>query len=238
MQDSRTFILVHGAWHAAWCWEYIARALNLRGQKVLMPNLPGRQLSANCPNTIGLQNYVTCLIDLIKEQSEPVTLVGHSMAGLVISKVAEALPDAIQELIFVAAYIPQNDQSLFAIAQALESNNLTPYLIINEDYQTISLKRSPDLVDIFFNHCNSVDAKKALFKLQPEPLKPLTEPVKVGKNFARVAKRSLVCRYDQALLLTDQLRMSKAVTNNIVYLDADHAAYYSGANQIIDALLL
>ncbi|WP_131780926.1 alpha/beta fold hydrolase [Legionella gresilensis] len=237
MQNSQTFILVHGAWHAAWCWEYIARVLNLKGHTVLTPNLPGRHINLNSPNNISLQDYVSYLIHLIKEQSEPVTLVGHSMAGLIISEVAEAIPEAIRELIFVAAYIPQGEQSLFSIAEASESHNLTPYLIINEDYQTIYLTRTENLVNVFFNQCSLVDAQTALAKLQPEPLKPLIESVKVGKHFAQIAKRSLVCRYDQALLLSDQLRMSKTVTDHIIYLDADHAAYYSGANQIIAALL-
>ncbi|STX50739.1 acetoin dehydrogenase E2 subunit dihydrolipoyllysine-residue acetyltransferase [Legionella busanensis] len=237
MQNYRTFILVHGAWHAAWCWEYIARALALKGHKVLTPNLPGRQINVNNRNNIGMQDYILYLIELIKEQSEQVTLVGHSMAGLIISEVAEAIPETIRELIFVAAYIPQGEQSLFSIAQASESNNLTPYLIINEDYQTICLKCTENLVNVFFNQCSLVEAQTALSKIQPEPLKPLIESVKVGQHFAKLAKRALVCRYDQALLLSDQLRMSKIVTDRIIYLDADHAAYYSGTNQIIDALL-
>ncbi|WP_419420542.1 alpha/beta hydrolase [Legionella sp. D16C41] len=238
MKNSQTYLLVHGAWHGAWCWEYVATALQAKGQNVLTPDLPGRDLDPQYFHTISLQDYVNSLIEVIQQQTQPVTLVGHSMAGLIISVVAEAIPEAIRELVYVAAYVPQGTQSLFSIAQSSQSNNLTPYLMINETEQAISLNLCYDLISIFFNRCNLTDMQKAMARIKSEPLKPLTESINVGTNFSRIAKRSLVSRYDQVLLPIDQLRMSKAVTDNIVYLDADHAAYYSGAKQIIEFLLV
>lgn len=237
MHSSQTFILIHGAWHASWCWRPIAKELFLKGHKVLMPNLPGHGLKNQISSSICFNDYVQSVVELIKQQPEQVTLVGHSMAGLVIAEAAEVIPDAIRELVFIAAYVPKNQKSLFSLAQESESNNLTPFLIIDETLQQIRLQCSPDLANIFFNCCSPEDAQKAMARLQPQPLRPFTESVNIGKQFTRISKRSLVCRYDKALLLSDQLRMSREVTDNIVYLDADHAAYYSGVRQIVDELL-
>ena len=238
MQNSRTFILIHGAWHASWCWKRIAKALSLKGHKVYTPDLPGHgSLNNQISGSIGLADYVHRVAALIQQQQEQVTLVGHSMAGLVISGVAEIVPDAIRELIFVAGYVPQDQTSLFLLAQESESHKLTPFLIIDEPLQEIRLQCSPLLVDILFNCCSSEDVEKALTQLQAQPLRPFTESVHLGEQFTRITKRSLVCRYDHALFLSDQLRMSREVTDNIIYLDADHAAYYSGAGQIVDELL-
>lgn len=237
MQGAQTFILIHGAWHASWCWKPIAKELILKGHKVFMPDLPGHGLKSHRSSSIGLADYVNSVVQLIQHQQEQVILVGHSMAGLVISEVAEIIPDAIRELVFVAGYVPQDQKSLFSLAQESESNNLTPFLIIDEQLQEIRLQFSPDLIDVFFNCCSREDAQKAVSQLQAQPIRPFTETVHIGEKYTRIPKRSLVCRYDNALLLSDQLRMSRVVTDNIIYLDADHAAYYSGVKQIVDELL-
>ena len=109
--------------------------------------------------------------------------------------------------------------------------------MIDETLQEIRLRNSPDLAQVFFNCCRQKDAQKAMAKLQSQPLRPFTEGVNVGEKFKRVSKRSLVSRYDRALLLSDQLRMSRGITENIVYLDADHAVYCSAVKQMIDELL-
>lgn len=150
MQNSQTFILIHGAWHASWCWKRIAEELSLKGHKVFTPDLPGHgSLKNQISSSIGLADYVNSVVQLIQHQQEQVILVGHSMAGLVISEVAEVIPNAIRELIFVAGYVPQDQKSLFSIAQESESNNLTPFLIIDETLQEIRLQFSPALINVF-----------------------------------------------------------------------------------------
>lgn len=230
-------MLIHGAWHASWCWQRVAAELFLQGHQVLAPDLPGHGLSRQLSSAVGFNDYVASVVKLIQSQSRPVTLVGHSMGGLVISAAVDRVPDLIDELVFVTAYIPQSQKSLFSLAQELDSDNLTSFLIIDELLQEIRLHSSPDLANILFNRCSTKDVKKAIAHLQPQPLRPFTDPVTVGESFHVIPKRSLVCRYDQALILSDQLRMSRTVTENIVYLDADHAVYFSATKQLVSELL-
>jgi len=236
MQSSQTFIFVHGAWHAAWCWQDIAAALRDQGHTVLTPDLPGHGTNPCPAHTIQFNDYVTSIITLIKKAKQPVTLVGHSMAGLIISQVADIIPERIDELVFLAAYIPKNHESLFSIAEISNSHQLSPFLIIDQVKQEIRLEPSPELINIFFNRSSRADAQHAIAQLQPEPLQPFQAQVSLGDNFKNTSKRAFVCRDDQALLLSDQLRMSQAVTDDITVLDADHAVYYSGKCDIIRAL--
>lgn len=236
MNKSKIFILIHGAWHAAWCWEEITKTLRAKGHKILAPDLPGHSQFSTPKLAIQFSDYIYKLTELIKQQEDQVILVGHSMAGLIISYLAEILPSYIRELVFLSGYVTTTPQSLFSIAEQSLSKNLTPFLIIDETLQAISLRKSPDLLDIFFNRCNPQIAYSLLTKLQTQPLQPFLEKIIVGDSFNRVAKRALLCKYDRVLLLSDQLRMAKKVTDNITYIDADHAAYSSGAAQIITAL--
>lgn len=237
MQSSQTFIFVHGAWHAAWCWQDIATALRAQGHTVLTPDLPGHGKKPCPAQIIKFDDYVTHIITLIKKTSQPVTLVGHSMAGLIISQVAEIIPKHIDKLVFLAAYIPKTNESLFSMAKTGDSHQLSPFLIIDATKQEIRLKLTYDLISILFNRSSETEAKQAIAQLQPEPLQPFQAHVSLGKNFADTPKRVFVCEDDQALVLSDQLRMGQAVTDDITFLDADHAVYYSGKYDIIHALL-
>jgi pimeloyl-ACP methyl ester carboxylesterase len=228
--------LIHGAWHAAWCWERVAKQLSTKGHLVFTPDLPGHGANIRPAHTITFNDYVVSLINLIQQQTEPVTLVGHSMAGLIISQIAEMIPDHIRELVYVSAYIPKDQESLLSIAEAGESRQVSPFLMIDQAKQEIQLKSSAELKNIFFNCCRDEDAEYAMGKIQTQPLKPFVEKVKLSDRYHRVAKRSFVCRYDKAIFLADQVKMSLCVTDDIVYLDADHSAYFSGERELVIAI--
>lgn len=236
MKKRQLYLFIHGAWHASWCWQKIAPSLLSAGHSVLTPDLPGHGSKLQPAKNITFDHYVTAMVDLVNQQSEPVTLIGHSMAGLIISQMAELIPNKIHELIFIAAYIPQHQQSLLSIAEASESRGASPLLIIDQTKREIRLKSSPELTSIFFNCCSNEDTQYALSQIQPQPLLPFTAPVTLGSHFNHAPKRAFICRQDRALILSDQLRMSQSITDNIVYLDADHAAYFSAADDLIHFL--
>ena len=76
-------VLVHGAWHGAWCWSRVRAALSAVGvERVLTPTLTGLgERSAELDRTVGLGTHVGDVVDLIDRVGEPVVLVGHSYAG-------------------------------------------------------------------------------------------------------------------------------------------------------------
>lgn len=234
MQNTKRYLLfIHGAWHAAWCWHRVAAHLSEIGHKTLTPDLPGHGATATWEKTIFFNDYVSSITQLIKQQPEPVTLIGHSMAGLIISQVAENIPQHIQELIYLSAYIPQNNQSLISIAEQGESKGVAPFLDIDKKRQQIRLKFTAGLSDIFFNCTSAEDKHYALSRLQPQPLQPFFEKVRLGAHFHQVPKRSWVCRHDKAIAFNDQMHMSQYVTDNISILETDHAAYFSATDEII-----
>jgi pimeloyl-ACP methyl ester carboxylesterase len=237
MLTPHTFILIHGAWHASWCFQPIKAALESSGHHVLTPDLPGHGIHTRPPASVRFENYVDAIIELIRQQPEPVMLVGHSMAGLIIAQVAERIPAHIKELIFLNAYIPTNNQSLLSLAETQSSKNLLPFLHTDTVKKEITLLKSPELISIFYNRCSHEDATFALKQLQPQPLEPFTAKVRIAQSFEKTPKRSIVCRDDRVLLLANQLNMSKVVTDNIICLDADHSPFYSAPSDLLNALL-
>jgi len=92
IQPKKTYILVHGAWHNNFCWSRLAPKIEKMGHKVIAPNLPGHGSNIEDFKKINLSDYVRTIKNFVVSNKERVVLVGHSMAGIVISQVAEDIP--------------------------------------------------------------------------------------------------------------------------------------------------
>jgi pimeloyl-ACP methyl ester carboxylesterase len=109
-----TFVLVHGAWHGAWCWRRVAQLLRRAGHDVFTPTLTGLcERSHLLSPAITLDTHILDVVNEIKWQElNRVVLVGHSYGGMVISGVAEKSENAISSLVMLDAFMPENGQSL------------------------------------------------------------------------------------------------------------------------------
>ncbi len=108
-----TFVLIHGAAHGGWCWYKVVPLLEKHGHTVLAPDLPGHGKDKTPVADVTLQLYVDSVCKLLDAQREPVILVGHSMGGGIITQVAEERPERIKWLVYLAAALPRNGQSMF-----------------------------------------------------------------------------------------------------------------------------
>lgn len=118
--DSRTFVLVHGAWHGGWCWREVAARLRAAGHEVYTPTMTGLGERAHLLRAdTGL---ATCIDDICAvidtEELRDVVLVGHSFAGVVISGVADRLAPAIRQLVYLDALVVQAGQSALSVFPA------------------------------------------------------------------------------------------------------------------------
>lgn len=104
-----TFVLVHGAWHGAWCWRAVQQVLEAGQGSVFTPTLTGLGDRAHLltPDT-GLATHVTDVIAAIEaEDLTDVILVGHSYAGLVVTGVAARIPSRIMQLVILDGFLPE-----------------------------------------------------------------------------------------------------------------------------------
>jgi len=77
-------LLVHGAWHGAWCWHEFAHLLADRGYTVHYFSLPGHGRSVLAKpslNHYSLSDYVQFLTARIDELEQPPVVIAHSMGG-------------------------------------------------------------------------------------------------------------------------------------------------------------
>jgi pimeloyl-ACP methyl ester carboxylesterase len=109
-----TFVLVHGAWHGSWCWKRVRRILQQLGHEVFTPTLSGvadrSHLSAP---SINLDTHIDDVVNLIRwEELSDVVLCGHSYGGMVVTGIADRIPDKIRSLVYLDAFVPENGENL------------------------------------------------------------------------------------------------------------------------------
>ena len=108
-----TFLLVHGAWHSGRAWDRVVPLLESAGHRALAPSLTGYGDKAHLLSPeVGLGTHVDDVVGLIEhEDLHDVVLVGHSYAGMVISAVADRVPDRIARLVYLDAMVPRDGES-------------------------------------------------------------------------------------------------------------------------------
>jgi pimeloyl-ACP methyl ester carboxylesterase len=113
-----TYVLVHGAWGGGYGWSGIAKRLRLAGHDVHVAMLTGLGEKAHLLTpAIDLSVHIRDVLGIVDyEKLSDVILVGHSYGGMVITGAAAKRADKIKALVYVDAFLPDDGQALWDIA--------------------------------------------------------------------------------------------------------------------------
>ncbi len=233
--------LLHGAWHSSSCWSLLIPRLEALGHSVQAPDLPGHGNNSADAATISLNKYSSYISQLIDNYDNNAILVGHSMSGMVISQVAENIPHKIERLVYLSAYLPRHQQSLFdLIASNAASSEPAP---IEKAMQMSADKRSCTIADeaiaaLFYNRCPDTHRDQIPQSFPAQPVLPLAAKVKLSAaNFGQIPKTYICCLDDQVIPIAHQRHMIKQqLCDEMIQLDADHSPFLSCAQQLASVL--
>src|SRR5215217_4445865 len=107
------FVLVHGGWHGGWCWRKLLPHLVAAGHTAFTPTLTGLGERAHLLSpAIRLETHIQDVLGVMAfEDLRDVVLVGHSMAGTVITGVAGRAADRLGHLVYLDASVPRDGES-------------------------------------------------------------------------------------------------------------------------------
>lgn len=110
---AKTFVLVHGAWHGGWCWRRVNDRLTAKGHRVYTPTLTGlADRSHLLSASVNLSTHITDIVNLIRwEEMTDIVLCGHSYGGMVVTGVADQMPECVEALVYIDAFVPESGQS-------------------------------------------------------------------------------------------------------------------------------
>ena len=214
-------MLVHGAWHGAWCWDHVRRRLDVHGLANIAVDNPS---VAHAPSDLAADgDNLTRVLD---EVDGPVLLVGHSYGGAVITD-AGAHPK-VEHLLYLTAFVIDEGESVRENNLAGgEGSRLGEAVRLKGELTEIDPDRA---VDFFFHDCEAVIAADAVSKLRP-----MTDDAMQGIP-RQIAWRErpatyVVCTDDRCLPVALQQSNAQRVANS-VELPTSHSPFLSRPDEL------
>lgn len=231
------FVLVHGSWHGGWCWDAVVPLLEHAGHRVLAPDLRGLGADGVAASEVTLADWTEQIGGVLADLPEPAVLVGHSRGGIVVSEVAEAMPDAVAALVYLCAFLPQDRESLIQLAQSDRQGKILPHVAVDEERGCHTLDQDAAR-DLLYGQSPTTAAERAVARLRPEPNAPTFTPVRLTEErFGRVPRFYIRCANDRVISPELQDRMVAASPCRRVFtLTADHSPWLSAPGELADLL--
>lgn len=224
--STRPVILVHGAWMGASSWDRFAAELRKDGLSVTAVELPGHGRDVTPAAQLSLDGYVKAVAVALPATGQA-TVVGHSMAGMVISALAEKEPARVANLVYVAAYLPQSGDSLYKLSMTDKDSRVGKYWTQADPkaYSPAWIK-SEGIAEVFCADCSGADKQVLISTHKAEAVPPLATPVVLtAGNFGKVARIYVHTRQDMAVSFALQQSMLRASggAQTVETLDTSHA---------------
>ncbi len=237
----KNYLLVHGAWGNAAEFDEVVKLLSTDGSLVTAIDLPGHGENKSPIAEVTMDAYVQSVINTITELDKKVTLVGHSLAGAIISQVAEIIPESIDRLVYVAAMLPKSGDTPLGLMQSDKKGELLPKIIFSAD-QTYATLKEEDIRGILLH-----DVKDEAHLTKSIPLffmKQATQPFMATaqlseEKFGSVPKYYIRATIDKVLSpsLQDEM-ISNWKVEQVFTLKSGHFPLTSIPEQLVDTINL
>jgi pimeloyl-ACP methyl ester carboxylesterase len=233
-----TYVLVHGAFAGAWNWEGIVDRIEAAGDRAVTLDLPAHGDDPTAAEDATLQDYTDEVVAKLDAEGAPVMLVGHSMGGLVISQAAEARPDKVKKLVYVAAFLVPDDTSLLEAGSGDMESTLQMYVTLSSDGLTGTLAED-GILGAFCNDCDAAQVDEIAMRLRPEPLAGFTTKIHTTmENWGRVPRVYIETTDDHAIGPARQKELYEALPcETVITIDSGHCPFLTKPDELAQALL-
>jgi pimeloyl-ACP methyl ester carboxylesterase len=230
------YVLVHGGGFSGSCWDEIRPWLNGPSFAV---DLPGRGRTPADLDAVTAADFAASVVHTIRgEDLDQVTLVGHSMAGLTLPRVAALVPERLSRLVFVSCAVPPTGVSLLEVLGGLSPGAQEVMARIGEDAMDGGGSLHPALATAMF--CNDMDAAQVastLRRMGPESLNVLADPSDLYGLRHPIPRTYVRLLRDASIELDTQNQMIANLGETaVVDLDAGHMAMISRPKELADII--
>jgi pimeloyl-ACP methyl ester carboxylesterase len=226
----RVFVLVHGGRHGSWCWTFVLDELRARGHVAAAVDLALEDAEA------GAERFAETVAAAAAPFGRPVTVVGHSMSGLVIPLVPELAP--VAELVFVCSPLPVPGRTLWEQVETAPDDDL----FVRENLVPLIAGRGelPDREHAIYTYYHDLTDELARWsadRLRPQLSQVTDEPSPLTR-WPDVPVRYILGRNDR---IVDPAWARREVPRRLgvepIELETGHSPFLARPRELVDALL-
>ncbi|MEV5607453.1 alpha/beta hydrolase [Streptomyces sp. NPDC052225] len=218
------FLLVHGAWHGAWCWRDVQDALSDRGwnsHAVTLPSVVPEGAGGSLP---GMHADARVIRERVDSIDAPLVVVGHSYGGAPVTQ-ATAGAAHVSHLVYVAAFALDEGESLMTCFGGEQPALATVRGVI-------PVREDP--AGTLYHDVPDHQRDPALARLLPQSALSFAEPVDRA-GWKTIPSTYIVCDDDRSLPPSYQLPFAERATVTR-HLPSGHTPLLSMPGKLADLL--
>jgi len=214
----KSVLLVHGAWHGAWCWDLVVERLDNYGIEVAVLDLP----------FTGLDNDVIAVEEAIESIQGEIIVLGHSYGGMVISKAAEGKKE-VSHLVYLCAILLNEGEPMLGYSDTPHPSKIE----IEVDENLLSFVKPEAIIPAFYEDVPLHIAEQAIGKLRNFPITSVS--LGIGEAWKETKSTYVVCRNDSAIHPDRQREMADLATSVIEW-NCGHSPFFSDPDLVFELL--
>ncbi len=240
------FVLVHGGFHAAWCWDQTIAKLEQLGHEGVAVDLPGHGTLVDEESTLANRRAAIVAALQPGRQTRSV-LVGHSGGGFDATLAADAASEHVSHIVYLAAALPREGRT-YPEAMAMRDSEegefdadvgeMLGYLKFDDD-GAMWFADFDGARKYFYHDCDEATARWAFDRLGPERFGDTTvTPVSVPNFWAADLPRSFIrCLQDRSMprWLADTVTRRLGVEQ--LTIDTSHSPFLSRPRELAELLV-
>jgi pimeloyl-ACP methyl ester carboxylesterase len=274
---SAPLLLLHGFCHGSWCWSEVIAHVLAAGRRAVAVDMAGHGLYARRPHSFthrphdpeAFRTEVSPMADMSFEQAaelltsqiklvgggSAVTVVAHSAAGVLLTRVAQQSPELVSHAVYLAAVMPASDEPPGTHTQWPEfADSRSTHLFVGDPAQIGALRLDvasnddayrTELREAFYNDTDPVLADTAIGLLTPDAPLGLTLGITTltHDGWGSVPRTYITCARDNIMPPATQARFiaeaDAAFPENlttVAALDASHSPFLSIPGEVAGIL--
>jgi pimeloyl-ACP methyl ester carboxylesterase len=229
------FVLIHGGFHGAWCWERTIPELERLGHEALAIDLPGHGERRHDRSTLADRR--DAIVEVLQEGD---VLVGHSGGGFDCTLAADARPELIRHIVYLAAGLPIEGRPLVEATGgatkadsgggeiARLSSTMPPSALRPTDDGRLEWVDKEAGRAIFYHDCDDATVDWAVSKLSPAPPGILVEPINLTRFWSADLPRSyILCLDDRAKPFASSMNVARRLGVVPLPIEGSHSPFLS-----------
>jgi pimeloyl-ACP methyl ester carboxylesterase len=228
-------LLVHGAFVGAWSWEPLIAPLEAAGHAVETLDLPGSGDDPSPIDEVTLDAYAARVCAVLRERPEPAVVVANSMGGMAVTQAAVRCPGRVASIIYVAAFLPQDGQSLLDLTRLPEgADDQVQANLVVDGVPPVATMPAAAARHAIYGCCSDEMAAWAIERRGAQAVAPFADPVAIPDGaFEDIPRSYVLCKRDRAIPPQLQRRMlEQAGCTEVVELDTDHVPQLSATGEL------